>query len=134
MAARSVTVILQNETNFTLRLNRHHVGIDNGEWSTDFYPPGTILAKSQGVFETQSNAFGNGTGGHVRYNIMDNKNSPDGQGNNWVDVAWYNPYWGSNVYNQGVSDTNLYDVIKDPNTGSDYNATVRFYLSMKEIL
>lgn len=90
MAARSVTITFQNETDTTLtKLSEH---LDHGEW--DVHPPQVIGPHAVVSWKSESNGFMTGTQGSAAYQMA---NRP-GQ----VQVSWDNPYVGSNSYRQSA--------------------------------
>ena len=124
MAARSTTIIVNNESNAALV--RSSWNLLHGIWSRDQLPPEHILAGTPAspftvTWESESQGAATGTEGQVVYTF------PDGQ--TTVTIYWDNPYIGSNGYNITFSGPHAGTHQGGFTEGDDDNATVTFTIS-----
>jgi hypothetical protein len=96
MAARTVRVIFNNKTLFTLTKIKE--SLDHGEWTEPWHPPQKIMPGGTAEWRSESNALitGTGTEGSIKYQIGDSVNS--------LYIHWDNPFIGTNKYNESVTD------------------------------
>lgn len=87
MAARSVTVILTNESSVPLWLS--DAGLSHGEW--DVSPPAAVNPGLIAAWTSQSDGFLTGTQGWANFNVGDGSNGT-------LNINWDNPYYGGNSY------------------------------------
>lgn len=90
--ARSITVIVLNQTNEELCLDVQSQHLVHGVWTAGMMPPPSILAGGHGIWASESNMFAAGTKGSVRYFIAGG--SPEDK----ITFYWDNPYVGHNIY------------------------------------
>ena len=117
MAARTVHVIFNNNTLFTLR--KIEESLDHGEWTEQWHPPQTIGPGRSAEWRSESDALitGTGTEGSIKYQIGDSANS--------LYIHWDNPFIGTNKYNESVTDG--FELFHTGGSGND--TTVVFTLA-----
>lgn len=94
MAARTVHCFLNNLTDETLTLDNEN--LEWGEYTEPWFVPGTIAPKSVGQWRTESDGFMTGTEGRARFSIS------SGEGTEFIDVWWDNPFIGGNKSSIGI--------------------------------
>jgi hypothetical protein len=122
MPARTIRVILHNETPFSLNKIEDH--LDHGEWTNPWRPPQKIFTNTVAEWRSESGgdipvvgSVGTGTEGNVRYNIDDGHNSS-------IYIHWNNPFAGTNKYHQHTNEG--YELFHTGGSGDD--AEVIFFI------
>src|SRR5258708_2316854 len=91
MAARSISIVLHNNTDQDLTLTSS--SLPSGEWTQP--PPDNIGGTADGSWGSESNGLATGTAGSVVYAI-------GGEGDS-VLITWDNPFGGTNKYSFNLS-------------------------------
>lgn len=129
MSARSVKVILHNDTEFVLSIDSNNIVMNHGRMREGCNPPPYIDPGQSGSWTTESNGMMTGTEGHLGYFIHDEYwlNT-----HNWVYIHWDNPYSGSNSCDTDVKDRNLYECDYNSAAIHGNDATMEFWLKRKD--
>lgn len=93
-AARSVTVVVNNNSDAFLTFQASTWQLYHGIWSQGLFPPSVIAPGTQGTFEAESQGLWTGTQGRCYYLFQD--------GVTVIVIEWDNPYDSSNLFNAPI--------------------------------
>ena len=117
MAARSVTIIVDNTTD--VALTGANSNLDHGIWGTN--PPARIEAGATATWEAESSGVATGTEGSVDYTLELGLGSTGK-----VHVHFDNPFVGSNSYDQSAPAAYTLNRVGD---GSGEDSTAHWILA-----